>query len=182
MNKKPNKLASEFDQKLNESRPAEPLSERDIRVEYSKEGDENDARRAETEAAHARDRSETIPVIEEQVHVDKKIVETGRVRISKDVHEEEVTVDLPTVYEEAHIERVAINEYVDTPPPPIRYEGDKMIIPVTREVLVVEKRILVVEELHVTKRRTEEHDSQQVKLRREEVNVNRFRNDDPERR
>ena len=119
-----------------------------------------------------------IPVVEEQVQVGKKTVETGRVRISKEVHEEEVTVDLPTVYEEADVQRVPVNQYVETAPPPIRYEGDKMIIPITKEVLVVEKRILVVEELHVTKRLTETHETQQVTLRKEEINVNRVRNED----
>lgn len=132
----------------------------------------------------AAEKSSTIPVVEEQVHVDKKTVETGRLRISKDVHEEEVTVDLPTLYEEADVERVKINQYVDTPPPPIRYEGDKMIIPVVREVLVVEKRTLVVEELHITKRIRETHEAQQVTLRKESVQVDRQRNEnlDPDRR
>ncbi|EJF10623.1 hypothetical protein O71_07896 [Pontibacter sp. BAB1700] len=51
-----------------------------------------------------------------------------------------------------------------------------MIIPVLKEVLVVEKRLLVVEEIHVTKRRTEEHDTQHVELRREEIRVERKRN------
>lgn len=114
-----------------------------------------------------------IPVIEEQVHVDKEEVETGSVFIYKDVHEEEVSVDLPFSHEEIEIERVPVNEYAEGTPPPIRYEGEKTIIPVLKEVLVVEKRIMVVEEIHITKRRIENKETQKVILRREEIKVDR---------
>lgn len=116
---------------------------------------------------------DVIPVIEEQVHVDKEVVETGSVYIYKDVHEEEVSVDLPYSHEEVEIERVPVNEYAEGTPPPIRYEGEKMIIPVLKEVLVVEKRIMVVEELHITKRRIENKETQKINLRREEIKVDR---------
>ncbi|WP_018477491.1 YsnF/AvaK domain-containing protein [Pontibacter roseus] len=184
MNKKTDKLKSEFDEKLREGHTNDPVGD-SVRQDAYIPGSAEEIRLEERNRLEEKDEHiETIPVIEERVQVDKDVVETGRVRISKDVHEEEVTVDLPTVFEETDIERVEINQYVDTPPPPIRYEGDKMIIPVTREVLVVEKRILVVEELHITKRRTEKHDTEQVTLRREEVRVDRQRNEnlDPDRR
>ena len=176
MSKKSDKLRSEFDDKLRESHPANPQEERDIQDEYGR--DEREKLDVDIEYA------KTIPVIEEQVHVDKEVRETGQVRISKDVHREDVSLNLPIIHEEAEIERVEINQYVDTPPPPVRYEGDKMIIPVLKEVLVVEKRILVVEELHITKHRTEEQDSQQIELRREEIRVERRQSNsnDPERR
>jgi uncharacterized protein (TIGR02271 family) len=174
MNKKPNKLKDEFEDKLRTGNPTEPTAERPLNIEI--ERDEN------IRPEDREDYTRTIPVIEEQVSIDKEVVETGRVHISKEVYEEDVNIDLPTVYEEADIERVEINQYVDTPPPPVRYEGDKMIIPVLREVMVVQKKILVVEELHITKRRTEEVDTQQVKLRREEIHVDRDRKGDPDQR
>ncbi|MBF8964538.1 YsnF/AvaK domain-containing protein [Pontibacter sp. FD36] len=167
MSKKSDKLKSEFDEKLRESRTT-PLEERDIQDEYGRDEREN----LDVDIEY----SKTIPVIEEQVRVDTEVRETGNVHIAKEVHREDVDLDLPIIHEEAEIERVEINQYVDTPPPPVRYEGDKMIIPVLKEVLVVEKRLLVVEEIHVTKRRTEEHDKQHVELRREEIRVERKRN------
>lgn len=172
MNKKPDKLKSEFDEKLRESHAANPIEERDIQDEYGHE--ERDR------LEDGRNSSETIPVIEEQMRVDKEVRETGSVHIAKEVHREDVALELPIIHEEAEIERVEINQYVETPPPPVRYEGDKMIIPVLKEVLVVEKRLLVVEEIHVTKRRTEEHDTQHIELRREEIRIERKGND-PER-
>ncbi len=114
------------------------------------------------------------PVIEEQLRVSKQVVEAGIVRISKTVHEEEVDVKVPVTNEEIDVERVAVNQYVESPPS-VRYEGDTMIIPVLREV--VEKRLVLVEELHVTRRRVQSHDSQLITLRREEVKVERIASD-----
>ncbi|QHL89290.1 DUF2382 domain-containing protein [Nibribacter ruber] len=122
----------------------------------------------------------TIPVIEERVQVEKRMVEKGAVRITKVVSEQEVPINIPLLQEEHDIQRVPVNEYVDTPPPPIRYEGDTMIIPIVQEVMVVQKRLMVVEELHITKNITQTHDVQQVNLRKEEIRVERISPDAPD--
>jgi len=114
-----------------------------------------------------------IPVVEEILDVRQRRVETGRVRITKIVHEREEEVNAPRVREEVTIERVPLNRMVDAPIS-MRQEGDTFIIPLLEEVVVVEKRLMVKEELRITKRRIEEHTSQQVKLRREEVVVERL--------
>jgi uncharacterized protein (TIGR02271 family) len=115
----------------------------------------------------------TIPVIEEQLLIDKRVVEKGRVRISKKVRETDETVNIPLVQENVQVERVPINQYIAEPPPPVRYEGNVMIIPVLREVVVVEKRLVLVEELRVTKQQTQTQETQKIRLRKEEVNVKR---------
>jgi uncharacterized protein (TIGR02271 family) len=114
-----------------------------------------------------------IPVVEEILDVRQRRVETGRVRITKIVHEREEEVKAPRVREEVTIERVTLNRMVDAPIS-MRQEGDTFIIPLLEEVVVVEKRLMVKEELRITKRRIEEHASQQVTLRREEVVVERL--------
>jgi uncharacterized protein (TIGR02271 family) len=111
-----------------------------------------------------------IAVIEEQIQVDKKVVETGVVTIVKRVHEDRQIVDLPVTREEITVERIAINQYVETAPS-VRYEGDTMIVPVLQEVLV--KRLLLVEEVHVIKHRVQTNESQEVTLRKEEIVVDR---------
>ncbi len=113
-----------------------------------------------------------IPVIEEQLVVEKRIVETGRLVVSKTVLEEEETVDVPLLQEAFGVERVTVNRYVDVAPA-VRYEGDTTIFPVMKEVLVTEKRLMLVEEIHVTKRQTTVNDPQRVTLRREEVTIQR---------
>lgn len=122
--------------------------------------------------------SAVIPVIEEQIHIDKQVVESGLVRISKKIHEEEVTVDVPLIHEEHDVERVQINQIVDEAPA-VRYDGATMIIPVLREEVVVQKRLVLVEELHITKKLVQTKHKEEVTLRREEVIVDRQSIDTP---
>ncbi len=118
----------------------------------------------------------TIPVMQEDLQVDKQLVESGKINISKRVVDEDVTVNVPVVNEEVIVAKKAINQYVDTPPPAVRQDGDTTIVSVLKEVLVVEKRLMLVEEVHITKKRTETANPSQETLRREEVTVSRTTN------
>lgn len=119
-----------------------------------------------------------VPVIAEELVVERQTVETGRVRVSKRVNERVEVVDEPLVLEEVHVERVPVDRVVDGPVP-VRYEGDTMIVPLFEEVLVVEKRLVLKEELHITKRRREERRPQEVRLRSEEARVERLEPREP---
>lgn len=105
-----------------------------------------------------------IPVIAEQLEVGKRTVETGRMRVRKVVREHEEVVDEPLFREEIDVKRVSINKQVDRVPE-VRREGELVIVPVVEEVLVVEKRLILKEELHITRRQTTVHQPQQVTLR-----------------
>ncbi|RZL14403.1 MAG: DUF2382 domain-containing protein [Hymenobacter sp.] len=109
-----------------------------------------------------------IPVVAEFLRVDKQTVETGRVVLHKTVHVESQTVDVPLQEEQVQVQRVAVNRYVDEAPP-VRHEGETVIISLVREEVVVTKRLLLVEELHVHKQVLTTHAPQTVELRREEV-------------
>jgi uncharacterized protein (TIGR02271 family) len=122
--------------------------------------------------ADAREPPLVLPVIEETLVVETRPVETGRVRIRKVVHEREELVDEPLLREEVAIERVPINRVVEGPIP-VRSEGDTMIVSVLEEVLVVETRLLLKEELRITRRRTETHRPVPVTVRRADVTVER---------
>jgi stress response protein YsnF len=56
----------------------------------------------------------------------------------------------------------------------VRYEGETMIVPVVREELVVTKRLLLVEEVHVHQQTVTTHSSQTVELQREELHYERI--------
>ncbi len=116
------------------------------------------------------DETITIPVIAESLRLTRALRETGRVRIYKQVHERHETVDPSLLREHTEVERVAVNRPVDGPIP-IRQEGDTTIIPLLEEVVVVEKRWILREELHVRVRRSEHHEPQVVSLRSEQVTV-----------
>lgn len=121
-------------------------------------------------------KQQVIPVMEEFAVISREVVETGKVRIHKTVSEESTVVNLPVVNESYHIERVPVNQVQDTPPPSVRYEGDVMIIPVTREFTVVQKKYEVVEELRITRQVTETPLMQEISLLKESVQVERTRN------
>lgn len=74
--------------------------------------------------------------------------------------------------ESVKIEKIPVNKYVEVAPQ-IRYEGDTMIFPVVQEVIVVEKRLLLVEEVHITKTTITNEGEKSMPLRREEVFVER---------
>ena len=121
----------------------------------------------------ARELPLVVPVLQDVLDVHINSVETGRVRIRKIVHEHEEVVDPPLLREEVVIERVPINRIVDGPIS-ARSEEDVLIIPVMEEVLVIEKRLLLKEEIRITTRREETHAPQRVTLRREEATVERI--------
>lgn len=126
-------------------------------------------------------RSETvIPVIEEYAVVQKEIIETGKVRVRKTVEEDKAIVNLPIINETYDITRVPVNGQVsDEPPPPMRYEGDTMVIPVVKETTVMVKRYEVVEEVRITKKITETPLMQEITLKRESIHIERSGNSAP---
>jgi uncharacterized protein (TIGR02271 family) len=113
-----------------------------------------------------------VPVLVEELEVQKRPVETGKVRITKVVHEREAIVDEPLVHDNVAITRVPIQRVVDGPVP-VREEHGTTIISVVEEVLVVEKRWMLREEIHIRKQRLETHQPQRITLRSEEVQVER---------
>ena len=121
--------------------------------------------------------TQTVSLVEERVRVGKREVERGRVRITKRVEHQEATIDEPLLHERVEVERVPVDREVDGPAE-VRREGDVTIIPIYEEVLVVEKRLVLKEELHVRKEQQEVREPHQVTLRREYVDVERIEGGD----
>ncbi len=127
----------------------------------------------ETAAGLREARPAVIPVIQEQATIKKRVVETGKVRISKRVREYEEMVDVPHFQEEVKVERVPVDQFVEEAPA-VRTEGDVTIVPVLEERYVLEKKLVLVEELHIRKERKESHHPQTLKVLKEEVAVERI--------
>lgn len=118
----------------------------------------------------------TIPVVAEQLAVGTRTVDTGRgVRIHKTVVEQPVTIDERLGRDEVEVKHVAVDRIVaPEEAPATRYEGDTMIVPILEEVLVVERRVRIKEELHITRTRREERHQEAVVLKAEQVSIERF--------
>ena len=132
--------------------------------------------RPTTAAAAKIEAAASLPVIEEQVVVAKRRRVTGAVRVRTRVREEERLVDEPYDVEEVSVERVPVEgggRWVDAPVP-TRREGDTTIVSVHEEVVVVETRLRVVEEVRLTRRRATRRHTERVTVRREEALVERL--------
>jgi len=114
-----------------------------------------------------------IPVVAESLELSKRLFDRGAVRVHMNVGEREVVVDEPTIEDRVTIERVALNQPLDKPVH-ARVEGDTTIIPVMKEVLLVRKQLMLVEEIRLTKTPVEVRHPQTVTLRTEEAHVERI--------
>jgi uncharacterized protein (TIGR02271 family) len=121
------------------------------------------------EAAH-RTEENVVPVVAEELVIDKKRVQTGAIRVNRRIIEHDETIELPLVKEHLDVRRVVIDREVDGPLP-IRREGDTTIIPIVEEVLVVEKRYRLKEEIFVSRTVREEVHREQVTVRRQEAQI-----------
>lgn len=114
-----------------------------------------------------------IPVIHETATVHKEMIESGKVRVQTRVSEVEKNLEIPLVRENYEIKRVPVDEFIDEHPS-IREEGDSIIIPVVEEVVVVQKKLKLVEEVHLVKRQITETHKETVTLKQEEIRVERI--------
>jgi uncharacterized protein (TIGR02271 family) len=121
-----------------------------------------------------------VPVLQEEAHVAKRERDTERVQVRTSVSHRQVTLDETVEREEVEVRRVAVGREVSEAPA-IREEGDLTIIPVLEERLVVEKRLFLIEEIHLVRHRTTEAVSIPTELRRTEVEIERTQADHHER-
>ena len=113
-----------------------------------------------------------VPIFEETVTVDKVDVQTDAVRVRTSVDQREVLVEEVVERGALKVERVSVDRAVDAAPPP-REEGATTIISLVEERLVVEKRLFVVEELHITREQTQERVAVPVTLRTTRATIER---------
>jgi len=117
-----------------------------------------------------------VPVVQEEALVEKRVVDTGRgVRIHKIVAEHPSQIDETLMHDDVQVSHVPVDRIVALDQAPAtRYEGDTLVVPVLEEVLVVERRLRIKEELRITRTRREVRHADTVMLRQEQVSVQRF--------
>lgn len=120
-------------------------------------------------AGDVRTKSEGQPIerAEERLKVDKQRVQTGEVRVGKDVVEEEQSVDVPVKHEEVRVSTQA----VDRPAGGDVFQEQDISIPVSEERVDVTKEARVVEELDVDKQVVEDTKRVSGTVKREEFRV-----------
>lgn len=117
-----------------------------------------------------------LPLVREEVHVGKRTVITGRTRVRTvtDTVDHLIRQDLHG--EQVDIERVPVDRLMEPgeAPPQMRTEGNVTVLPVLEEVLVVEKRLLIKEELRITRLNTHEIVEFPVTLRKQRAMVEQY--------
>jgi uncharacterized protein (TIGR02271 family) len=124
--------------------------------------------RTDDDPTPAEPRETILPLLAEEIAVSKQVVETGRVQLARVTHEREQLIDELLAHRTAEIERVPIGRHVDTMPP-VREEDDTVVIPIVEELLVVERRLFLKEEVRVRRVTSTKRHQENVILRHHEA-------------
>lgn len=113
-----------------------------------------------------------IPIVEEEARIAKRVADVERVTVRTAPVEDQVVLRDEVWREEVDVVRVPVGREV-AEAPPVRTEGDVTIVPVLEERLVVEKRLVLVEELHLRRTVHSERVELPATLRRTRVEIER---------
>lgn len=123
--------------------------------------------------ATAKEEQETVlALLEEELSVAKRVVETARVRVSRVTRDHEQLVDELLHHEKVEVERVPVDRPVEVMPS-VRQEGDVTIVPVVEETLKLVRCLVLKEEVRIRRIKTTERHQEKVTLRRQEAIVSR---------
>lgn len=114
-----------------------------------------------------------IPLLEEHLRLSKRLREVGRVRVSVTTGTETRRIEETLRSKLVEVERVPVGRTV-AEAPPVREEGDTLVIPVLEEVLVVERRLVLREEVRLRLRVEERRHAEEVTLRRQRATIERL--------
>jgi uncharacterized protein (TIGR02271 family) len=126
-----------------------------------------------TQQAGAEEAGDVVRLYAEDATVSRQTVETGRVRVAKVTRVRDHLVDELLARTNVEVERVPIGRVIDAMPT-VKDEGDLLIVPVVEETVVVERRLVLKEELHIRRVQTKERYRDTVKLRYQTAEVTRI--------
>jgi uncharacterized protein (TIGR02271 family) len=113
-----------------------------------------------------------VAVAREELEIGKRTVETARVRVRKLVQAHEECIDELLMHDEVEVQRIPVGRVIDEPVQ-MRSDGDLLVVPVMEERLVVQKCLVLVEELHIKRRVGQRPHTEHVLVRTEEVVIER---------
>jgi len=111
-----------------------------------------------------------IPVVEERVVVGKRTFEGRTVQVTSRPVVRSQTISEPVIQERVSVERVPVGQVIDAVPD-IREEGDLTVIPVVEEQIVVTRQLVLTEEIHLRRIRTEQMEEHTVELLGTEIEI-----------
>ena len=142
----------------------------EIGSEANREGTTMDTEKPDGAQAPSNDGVVVMPLLGEEIAITKKVAETRRVTVQRVTREQRESVAAPLAEETVEITREPIGREVDAMPP-IRAEGDTVIIPILEERLVLARRLFLKEEVRVRRVRAIRIHRENVTLRHHDVVV-----------
>ena len=118
-----------------------------------------------------------VPLYTEEMSVSKRVVPKSRVQVSRVTRQQEQLVDELLGREHVEIDRTAIDKPIDAMPS-VREEGDTIIVPVVEEVLIIERLLVLKEEVRIRRIREEERHQEHITIRKQEAIVTRSPKDE----
>jgi uncharacterized protein (TIGR02271 family) len=115
--------------------------------------------------------TERIQVHEEDLQARKVAREAGEVVVNKEVVEEVKTVDVPVMREEVRVERRPVTDGDQTADASDAFTGDTIRVPVMEEDVEVRKVPRAVEEVEISKVRTQDTKHVQDTVRKEQLDI-----------
>jgi uncharacterized protein (TIGR02271 family) len=116
------------------------------------------------------DDQQRIPLVEERARVAKQDVVTGKVTVRTVSEDIQQIVREHLDQEKIEVTRVPVNREVDKAPD-VRTVDGVLIVPVLEERLVIEKRLVLAEELHIRRQVVREDVEAPVTLRKQRAEV-----------
>jgi uncharacterized protein (TIGR02271 family) len=113
-----------------------------------------------------------IPLHVEEISVSRREIKKANVQVALVTGTREQLIDEELTHVRVEIERVPIDRTIEVAPP-IRQEGDITIIPVVEEVVIVERRLVLKEEVRVRRVSVKEQHQETVVLRQQEAVIAR---------
>ena len=117
-----------------------------------------------------------IPLHAEEVSIGKRQVATGRVKVSTVTQARDALVEQLLQSERVEVERVPVGKVINAAPE-VRTEDDTIIIPIVEETMVVQRQLVLKEEVRIRRIRETQNYQEHVLLRRQEVVITRVPED-----
>jgi stress response protein YsnF len=114
-----------------------------------------------------------VPLAEEEAHVLKRSVSKGKVQVRTVVETFDEIAAETLGTEDVEVVRVPVGRVV-TEAPDIRTDGEVTIVPVLEEIMIVEKQLVLREELHIRRHVTTEAVEIPITLRKQRAVVQRL--------
>jgi uncharacterized protein (TIGR02271 family) len=113
------------------------------------------------------------PLYAEDLTVSKRQIAGDMVQVGTITRKNESFIDETLNHKRVQIDRIPVGRQVDAVPP-VRQEGDTTILSVVEETVVVERRLILTEEIHIRRLHVSERHQEAVILRKQEAVITRI--------